>query len=305
MTATTLDNDTRTTKANHVTWLSVVVNSILILGKLVAGLIGRSAAMVADAIHSLSDLLTDLAVLIGMKLASRPEDEDHPYGHGKFETLAAVIIGFVLLAVGLLIICQAGHTLQHAVMEGLLPERPTLIAFWAGLFSIVLKEALYQVTARTARQTQNDALLANAWHHRSDAFSSIGTSIGAGAAALLGGKWILLDPIAAVIVGGILVKIAWDIMQDSIDKLLEHGMSPQENAQILDIVHRVPGLSEPHHLRSRRVGAVVVIEMHFCVPPEMTVQESHDITVLVEQRLREAFGQSSILTIHVEPLPLT
>ncbi len=298
-----LENDLRTAEANCVTWLSIGVNTVLIIGKLLAGIIGCSAAMIADAVHSASDLMTDIAVLIGMKLANRPEDEDHPYGHGKYETLAAVIIGSVLLGVGLLIIYQAGHTLWHAFHDHRLPHPPALLALWAGLLSIVVKEALYQVTARVARRTQNDALLANAWHHRSDAFSSIGTSIGVGAAALFGGKWALLDPIAAILVGLLLVKIAWNILHDSVDKLLEQGMSPAENARILDLTRQVPGLSDPHELRSRRVGTVAVIEMHFYVPPEMTVQESHDITMQVEHTLRADFGQSAILTIHVEPLP--
>ncbi len=292
----------RVTEATRVTWFSVGINVALILSKLLAGLFGRSAAMIADAVHSMSDLMTDVAVLVGMKLANRPEDEDHPYGHGKYETLAALLIGSALMGVGVLIIYQAGYALWYAVMEELLPERPTLLALWAGLFSIGVKEFLYQMTIVAARRTQNDALRANAWHHRSDALSSIGTSAGAGAAALFGGKWILLDPIAASIVGCILLVVAWDILRNSIDKLLEHGMSPQENAQILELVRSVPGLSEPHDLRSRRVGAVAVIEMHFYVPPEMTVRESHDITVQVEHRLKEAFGQDAILTIHVEPL---
>ncbi len=287
--------------ANRVTWLSVIVNTILTVGKLFAGILGHSAAMVADAIHSASDFMTDFAVLLGMRLATRPQDEDHPYGHGKYETLTAVLIGLVLVGVGVMIIFQAGHTLYHAITDEIYPKRPSFIALWAGIVSLIVKEILYQSTANIARQTENEALLANAWHHRSDALSSIGTSLGAGAAAILGGKWVLLDPVAAIFVGIILARVAWGIIAESMDKLMEHGMSVRENAQILTLVHSVKGLSEPHHLRSRRVGTVAVIELHFRVDPEMTVYESHEIACQVELHLRRVFGQDAIVTIHVEP----
>lgn len=291
----------RMSKATRVTWLSVWINVVLTLGKLAVGFLGHSAAMIADAVHSASDFATDFAVMIGMHFAVKPEDRDHPYGHGKYETLAAVIVGIALCGVGLTILLHAGSTLWQAWMHGVYPERPALMALWAGLISIVVKEWLYQVTVKVARETRNDALLANAWHHRSDAFSSIGTAAGAGAAALLGGKWVLLDPIAALGVGILLGKVAWDIVKDSIDKLMEQGMSVAEVQQILALVQEVPGVSEPHHLRSRRVGTAAVIEMHLRVDPQMTVRESHAMATAVEQRLRSAFGADAIVTLHIEP----
>jgi cation diffusion facilitator family transporter len=291
----------RATRASQVTWLSVVVNTVLMGLKLLAGLWGHSSALVADALHSASDFATDFAVLIGMRLAQRPQDGDHPYGHGKYETLAAVLVGIALAAVGVAITFHAGHTILGAWVWDSYPQQPTLFALIAALVSIVIKELLYQLTIRVARETQNDALLANAWHHRSDALSSIGTAVGAGAAAFLGGAWVLLDALAAVVVGVILLKIAWEIVRDSLDKLMEQGMSAEENAQIYQLVHAVPGISEPHHLRSRRVGTVAVIELHFRVNPEMTVREGHELATQVEQKLRVEFGEDSILTIHVEP----
>jgi cation diffusion facilitator family transporter len=292
----------RTSQANRVTWLSVVVNTVLTLMKFVAGLLGHSSALVADALHSASDFATDFAVLVGMRLARRPQDGDHPYGHGKYETLAAVIVGVALAAVGICISFHAGHTLVEAWWWGTYPSRPTLFALWAAIVSIVVKEALYQVTVRVARETKNDALLANAWHHRSDALSSIGTAVGAGVAACFGGAWVLFDAIAAAFVGVVLLKIAWEIVRDSLDKLMEQGMSLEETAQIFELVHAVPGISEPHHLRSRRVGTVAVIELHFRVDPEMTVREGHGLASQVEQHLRVAFGHDAIVTVHVEPL---
>lgn len=299
---TSMTMDERVRRASRVTWLSVAVNVVLMAGKFAVGILGHSAAMVADAVHSASDFVTDFAVMVGMRLAGRPQDEDHPYGHGKYETLAAVIVGVALCGVGLMISFHAGESLWAAAVHGRYPQQPELMALWAGLISIAAKEVLYQLTARVARQTENDALLANAWHHRSDALSSIATSAGAGAAALFGGKWVLLDPIAAIAVGVILLKIAWEIVRDSLDKLMEHGMSEAENAQILELIHSIPGLFEPHHLRSRRVGAVAVIEVHFRVDPEMTVRESHEIASHAEHLLEDAFGSNAIVTIHVEPL---
>lgn len=292
----------RTSRADRVTWLSVGVNTFLMVLKLVVGLIGHSAALVADALHSASDFATDFAVLIGMRLARRPQDVDHPYGHGKYETLAAVIVGVALAAVGVAITFHAGHTIVLAWWAGDYPAQPTLLALGAALVSIVIKETLYQLTVRVACETQNDALLANAWHHRSDALSSIGTAAGAGVAALLGGKWVLLDAAAAAVVGVILLRIAWEIVRDSLDKLMEQGMTPAENQQIYDLVHTVPGISEPHHLRSRRVGTVAVIELHFRVNPEMTVREGHDLATQVERHVRAAFGEDAIVTVHVEPI---
>ena len=296
-----LSTKERVARANRVTWLSVWVNTALTLAKFVAGLLGRSSAMVADAAHSASDFATDFAVLIGMRLAGKPQDCDHPYGHGKYETLAAAVVGVALCGVGLAIAFHGVSALWGAWAHGELPARPGMVAFWAGFASIVIKEWLYQVTARVARQTGNDALLANAWHHRSDAFSSIATTVGVGAGALFGGHWSLLDPLAATGVGAVLLKIAWDIVRDAVDKLAEQGMSAAENARILELVHGVEGLSEPHHLRSRRVGSVAVIEMHFRVDPAMTVREGHAIANRVEQALRGAFGADAIVTIHVEP----
>ena len=292
----------RISQANRVTWFSVVANTILTILKLLVGLFGHSAALVADALHSASDFATDFAVLIGMKFAGRPQDLDHPYGHGKYETLAAVIVGVSLAAVGITITFHAGHTLFFAWWEHVYPERPSFLALCAACVSIVVKEALYQWTARVAHATKNDALLANAWHHRSDAFSSIGTAIGAGVAALFGGAWVLLDAVAAAFVGVILLKVAWEIVRDSLDKLMEQGMSVEEHQCIYDAVHAVAGISEPHHLRSRRVGTVAVIELHFRVNPEMTVRESHDLASQVEQNLRASFGEDAIVTMHVEPL---
>lgn len=292
----------RTKRATQVTWLSVILNSILMCAKLFVGVVANSGAVIADALHSASDFITDFTVMVGMRLAKKPQDDDHPYGHGKYETLAAVIVGVFLCGVGLFIAYHAGETLVKALAFNDYPEQPELLALWISLASIILKEALFQITVRVANQTKSAALLANAWHHRSDALTSVAAAVGVGLASIFGGKWILLDPIAAAFVAIILLKIAWTIVCDSLDHLLEHGMSPEENEQILAILHSDAELTEPHHLRARRVGTVAVIELHFRVSPKMTVYESHLIASRVEERLCEVFGTDAIVTIHVEPI---
>lgn len=292
----------RTKRATQVTWLSVILNTFLMCAKLFVGVVANSGAVIADALHSASDFITDFTVMVGMRLAKKPQDDDHPYGHGKYETLAAVIVGIFLCGVGLLIAYHAGETLVKALAFGDYPEQPELLALWISIVSIILKEGLFQITMRVANQTKSAALLANAWHHRSDALTSVAAAIGVGIAAVFGGKWILLDPIAAAIVGIILLKVAWTIVCDSLDHLLEHGMSPEENEQILAVLHNDHELTEPHHLRTRRVGTVAVIELHFRVSPKMTVHESHLIASRVEERLCDIFGTDAIVTIHVEPI---
>jgi cation diffusion facilitator family transporter len=292
----------RQTEAARVTWASVLINILLTVAKFVIGLLGGSAAMLADAIHSASDFATDFAILIGMRLAQRPQDHDHPYGHGKYETLAAVLIGIALCSLGVSLALHASHTIYDAFFYNDWPTQPAWITLWAGLLSIIVKEGLYQWTVHVARKIQSDALLANAWHHRSDALTSIAAVIGIALAALLGGRWVVLDPIIAIFIGGVLIWIAWEILRDSVDKLLEQGMSQEENERILAILQSVPDAVEPHHLRSRRVGAVAVIEMHFRVDPLMTVTEGHAIASRIENLLHEAFGPEAILTLHVEPL---
>lgn len=302
MTAAASSDSSRSDRAARVTWLSIVLNTVLMCAKLFVGILAHSGAVIADALHSASDFITDFTVMIGMRLARKPQDDDHPYGHGKYETLAAVIVGVFLCGIGLLIVWSAGETLVKALFFNEYPDRPALAALWISLVSIVLKEALFHLTVRVARETKSAALMANAWHHRSDAWTSIAAAVGVGLASLFGGKWILLDPIAAAVVGLILLKIAWNIVCEALDHLLEHGMSLQENRTILDLLHAIPELTEPHHIRSRRVGTVAVIELHFRVSPDMTVHESHLIASRVEERLCEVFGEDAIITIHVEPV---
>ena len=206
----------RERKIYRVTIVGSVVNLLLLAFKFFAGIVGHSAAMLADAVHSLSDFVTDIIVLVFVKLSSKPEDADHDYGHGKYETLATAIIGICLCLVGLGIFWNGAQSIWHVVRGGTLPE-PGMLALVAAVVSIVSKEALYQYTVYKGRRLDSQAVVANAWHHRSDAFSSIGTMVGIGGAIWLGDAWRVLDPIAAVVVSVFIVKVAFKLLVPSMN----------------------------------------------------------------------------------------
>lgn len=284
----------------RVTWLSVAVNLVLTAAKLATGVLAQSQAMVADGVHSLSDFLTDFAVLAGLRIAARPRDRDHAYGHGKFTPLTAVFIGIVLAGVGL----EIGATAMRKIFDALngVAVRPGAAAFWMALVSIAAKEALFRVTLRTGRASGNPALIANAWHHRSDAFSSIATAAGIGAAVFLGDNWRVLDPIAALLVCLVLLKTAWTIVRSQIGSLTDQGMGPAVEKEILAIAAAIPGVSAPHNLRTRQVGDTVVIDLHVRVSADMTVATSHAIATRLEDAYAERFGADTIANIHIEPV---
>ena len=194
-----------------VTLVGSVGNVALMVFKFVAGIIGHSSAMIADAIHSLFDFLTDLVVLVFVHISAKPQDESHDYGHGKFETIASFLIGLALMAVAGGIIYAGGAKLI-AWLQGGQIVAPGTLALWAALVSIVVKEGLYLYTARRGKQLESSAMTANAWHHRSDALSSIGAALGIGGAILLGDRWTVLDPLASVVVGAMLIKVAFDLL---------------------------------------------------------------------------------------------
>ena len=284
----------------RVTWIGFFVNLILSVGKLFAGLWGHSAAMVADAIHSASDFATDLVVLLFVRISSRPRDEDHDYGHGKYETLATLIIGLALAAVGVKLLWNGCLSIRD-FLHGRLPEQPGQIALWAALVSIVVKELLYRYTVRVGRRVDSPSVVANAWHHRSDALSSIGTLLGIGCAYFFGGVWRLADPVAAIIVALLILFVAGKLAKTGLDELLEKSLPHEEEAKILALITADPAVSSPHNLRTRRVGQNISIEAHIRVDGGMTVADSHHLTVEIERRLREAYGEGTMVSIHVEP----
>ena len=287
----------------RVTLAGSAVNVVLLVFKFVAGFLGGSAAMIADAVHSLSDFITDVIVLLFVKLSAKPEDSDHDYGHGKYETLATSLIGLALMFVGVMIMHNGVCSIASAIMGNPLPQ-PGMIALAAALVSIALKEWAYRFTVKVGRKCESQAVIANAWHHRSDALSSIGTAVGIGGAILLGEKWAVLDPIAAVVVSVFIIRTAWQLTKQSAGELLEQSLPADMEREIVDIGAREPMTSEVHHLRTRRIGSHIAIEMHLRMPGDISLYESHQHATNIEQKLRKRFGASTHIGLHVEPLKI-
>ena len=279
----TTEMDRREREITRITLFGSLANVGLLAFKFVAGFLGNSSAMIADAVHSLSDFLTDIVVLAFVRISSRPEDEGHDYGHGKYETLATSIIGAVLV-------------------DGIPLESPGLVALYAALASIVVKELLFRLTLRIGRRQDSQVVIANAWHHRSDAFSSIGTALGIGGAILLGDEWRILDPLAAVIVSLFIIRVSLRLMLPAVQDLLEVSLPKETEVQILEIISELPEVRNPHHLRTRRIGNRFAIEAHIRVDGQMTVYDAHELTRKIESRLRQEFGAATHVVLHVEPV---
>lgn len=283
-----------------VTLVGGAVNVVLLIFKFVAGILGHSAAMVADAVHSLSDFVTDVIVLVFVRISSKPKDKSHDYGHGKYETLAMTIIGLALLAAAIGII-YGGAVKIADWLGGQQLEAPGMLALWAALLSIVLKEAVYRYSMVKARQLNSQAVEANAWHHRSDALSSVGTAIGIGGAIFLGQRWTVLDPVASVIVGAFIVKVAVELLRRGIGDLLEQSLPDEIESEILQLATTVEGIAEPHDLRTRRIGNHYAIELHILVDGDIPLREAHDRASEVEELLKSHYGEDTHVVVHVEP----
>ena len=283
-----------------VTLVGGIVNVVLLLFKFIAGILGNSAAMVADAIHSLSDFVTDVVVLFFVRISSKPKDKSHDYGHGKYETLAMTLIGVALFVVAIGII-YSGTTKIVLWANGNTLETPGMLALWAALLSIFLKECVYRYSMTKARELNSQAVEANAWHHRSDALSSAGTAIGIGGAIFLGQRWTVLDPIASVVVGAFIVKVSVDLLRDGIGDLMEQSLPDAVEEEILHLVASLPGDVKPHDLCTRRLGNHYAIELHILMDGNVSLREAHDKASEVENLLRDHYGEETHVAVHVEP----
>lgn len=283
-----------------VTLAGGAVNVFLLVFKFVAGILGHSAAMIADAVHSLSDFITDLIVLIFVHISGRPQDKSHDYGHGKYETLALTVIGIVLIIVAVGIF-HNGALRIASWWRGDELEAPGMLALVAALVSILLKELTYRYTIKNANKLDSPALEANAWHHRSDALSSIGTAVGIGGAVLLGKRWAVLDPIASVVVGAFIVKVAIDLILQGMRDLLEHSLPDEIEDEIIEIARSEPDVIGPHDLRTRRIGNRYAIELHILMNGDITLAKAHDHADSIENRLKKRFGENTHVAIHMEP----
>ena len=291
---------TRVQRITRITVFGTIVNTLLLAFKFLAGILGGSAAMLADAVHSLSDFLTDIVVLVFVKISNRPADRKHSYGYGKYETLATLCIGIALLAVGIGIAVDGVEKIIQ-VWNGETLAQPGWIAFWAAIASIALKELTYWLTIRVAKQVDSEALRANAWHHRSDALSSIGTGLGIGGAILLGQKWTILDPIASLVVSVFIVLTALRLTYGAIGEFLEQSLPEENENEIRAIVAADKELSELHHLCTRRLGNRVAIEMHLRMPGNTPLTIAHRHASAIEQQLKQRFGDQTHINIHLEP----
>jgi cation diffusion facilitator family transporter len=257
--------------------------------------------MIADAVHSLSDFITDIIVVIFVRISSKPEDEGHDYGHGKYETLATAIIGIILFFVGIGILYNGTQSVIDT-MNGKTLAAPSLLALATAALSILFKEFLYHYTIHKNKKLNSQALTANAWHHRSDALSSIGTLIGIGGAIYLGEKWRILDPLAAIIVSFFIIKVSIQLLKPCIDELLERSLPTEIENKILAIILSFPEVSSPHHLRTRRIGNNIAIEVHIRMNGKTALQEAHSLTTQIEKQLKKEFGKDTHIGIHMEPI---
>ena len=284
----------------RVTLLGSVANLLLVVFKFIAGIVGHSAAMIADAVHSLSDFITDIIVIIFVAISGKPEDNDHSYGHGKYETLATAVIGIILFFVGVGILISGIKAIVGA-LQGEPLQAPSLLALIAAVISIVVKEALYRYTVKRGKALDSSSVVANAWHHRSDALSSIGTAIGIGGAVFLGEQWRILDPIAAVVVSIFIVKVAVELIKPCIDELVERSLPEEVEQRIHALILQSPQVSSPHHLRTRRIGGYIAIEVHIRMDGQISLSEAHQVASDIERRLKAEFGEKTHIGIHMEP----
>lgn len=293
--------DAREREIYRVTLIGSAVNAVLIVLKFIAGIFGKSSAMIADAVHSLSDFITDVIVLVFVKIAGKPRDKGHDYGHGKFETFATMIIGLLLSLAGVGLLAN-GIDLVIKSCNGHTLERPTMLALVIAVVSILSKEWLYRFTAAKGREVNSQAVVANAWHHRSDAISSAGTLVGVAGAMFLGDSWRILDPIAAIVVSLFIIKSGYDIMKPSVNELLESSLPEAQETEIRQLVLGVPGIISVHNLRTRRIGNGIAVDLHAKMDGSISLTEAHSRASAAERAIRGRFGANAIINIHMEPV---
>jgi cation diffusion facilitator family transporter len=289
-----------TSTVKHVTWVGFIVNALLAAIKIICGIWGRSEALVADGIHSLSDFITDIIVIVFVGLAHRRADTSHPYGYGKYEVFATLLIAVALLLVALGI----GYNGIDSIIASLDGEplvQPSSIALWVAVASIAGKEWLFHYTIGYGKRLRSGSLIANAWHHRTDAMSSIATLLGVGGAIVLGPDWAILDPLASVIISIFIAFSAIKIGSPAIKELLDGSLAPDMVDDIRNIIVATPGVKRFHRLRTRQNGKTIIVDFHIKVNPFITVIAAHDIATRIENSIRARFGEDTIINIHIEP----
>lgn len=290
----------RTAKVTFVTLVGSVVNIILTVFKILAGILGRSTAMIADGIHSLSDLLSDIVVIVFVKISAKGRDKDHDYGHGKFETFATLIISLMLIVVAVNLM-SGGINKIRQILDGGEVSSPGMIALWAAVASIVLKEILYRYTIIQGKALNSPMMIANAWHHRSDAFSSVGSLLGIAGAIFLGDKFVILDPITGCVISIFILVMAVKMSVPAIKELLDVSLPDDVEEKIEATAKSVKGVVDLHELKTRREGPGIIMEGHLVLDSEISLKEAHDISKKVEESLRKEFGTETQISLHLEP----
>ena len=290
----------RTAKVTFVTLVGSVVNIILTVFKIFAGVLGRSTAMIADGIHSLSDLLSDIVVIVFVKISAKGRDKDHDYGHGKFETFATLIISLMLIVVAVNLM-SGGINKIRQILDGGEVSSPGMIALWAAVASIVLKEILYRYTIIQGKALNSPMMIANAWHHRSDAFSSVGSLLGIAGAIFLGDKFVILDPITGCVISIFILVMAVKMFVPAIKELLDVSLPDDVEEKIEATAKSVKGVVDLHELKTRREGPGIIMEGHLVLDSEISLKEAHDISKKVEAALRKEFGSETQISLHLEP----
>lgn len=290
----------RTHKVTAVTLTGAVVNIILTVFKIAAGIIGRSSAMIADGIHSLSDLLSDIVVIVFVRVSAKGRDKDHDYGHGKFETFATLIISLMLIVVAANLM-SGGIGKIRLILEGGEVSPPGMVALWAAVLSIVLKEILYHYTVIQGRSLNSPMMIANAWHHRTDALSSVGSLLGIAGAIFLGDKFVILDPVAGCVISVFIFVMAVKMSVPAIKELLDVSLPDDVEAKIEETARTIPGVIDLHELKTRREGPGIIMEGHLVMDSGISLREAHDISKKVEEALRKEFGEETQISLHLEP----
>ncbi len=291
---------TREQKISQVTIVGSAVNALLTIGKIIAGVVGHSGAMLADGLHSLSDFISDIIVLVCVRISTKGRDDDHDYGHGKYETLATLCVGVLLLIVGGELFWNGAQDIR-ACLNGHTVKQPETMALWAALISILAKEVLYHYTAKVGKEVSSPVVIANAWHHRTDALSSVGSAAGIGGAILLGEKWVILDPIACCCISVLIVVVALRMIGPSLNELLEISLPADMENDIMRLALEVDGVKSIHNLKTRKSGPNIIIDAHVVVDPDITVLVAHDISTNVEKSIRTRYGKETQISIHIEP----
>lgn len=282
-------------EGRKVTWIGVAANALLIAVKFIAGIIGNSQALIADAVHSISDFFTDAVVLVGLRFGRKPPDEDHHFGHARIETMASAVIGISLIAVAFYLGYRSAMNIYLHV-----DTHPTYVALAGAALSIAVKEALYQYTVVVGKRIKSQAVIANAWHHRSDAFSSVAVLIGVGG-ALVNPQWHILDAYAAMVVSVFIAKVGMDVLWNALREMTDTAPSQKFQNRMLKCINGVSGILSVHDLKVRSMGGMYFIQVHIVVDKNMSVEDSHRIVNEARKCVYEEFDRIEEIIVHVDP----